>query len=240
MSASPLVYFVTRGDRPVIPTLPSSLRRRDHVSNLTIALGRPTLADRIHSRNLALDSVLVVSGAALTAAAAQIAVPLWPVPVTGQTLAVLLVGLTLGAVRGGLSMVLYAVLGIVGLPVFTDSSSGWHVIAGPTGGYIVGFILASVLTGWLAQLNWDRKVLRALLATLAGTVVTFVVGLPWLAAFLGSVGLPNDLGSVLQAGLYPFILGGVIKAVLGAGIITAAWALVNRSDRRTAERNSAE
>ncbi len=113
------------------------------MSTLTIAVGRPTIADRLFSRTLALDLVLVAAGAALTSIAAQIAIPLWPVPVTMQTLAVLLVGVSLGAVRGALSMVLYAVLGVVGLPVFSDASSGFSVIAGPTGGYIVGFIFAA-------------------------------------------------------------------------------------------------
>lgn len=210
------------------------------MSNLTLALGRPTLADRIFSRTLAIDVVLIAAGAALTAIAAQVQVPLWPVPITGQTLAVLLVGVSLGALRGGLSMVLYAVLGIVGLPVFSDSSSGWGVIAGPTGGYIIGFIFAAVLTGWLAQLSWDRKLLRSFLAFLAGTVVTFAVGLPWLAVSLGNLGLPNDLDSVLQAGLYPFIVGGIVKAALGAGIISLAWLAIGRADKRKAADSATE
>ena len=205
------------------------------MSNLTLALGRPTLADRIVSRTRVMDIVLIVAGAALTAVSAQIAVPLWPVPVTGQTLAVLLVGVTLGPVRGGLSMVLYAILGVVGLPVFSESSSGWGVIAGPTGGYIIGFIFSAILTGWLAQREWDRKLLRAFVAFLAGSVVTFAFGLPWLATFLGAVGAPNDLNSVLTAGLYPFILGGVVKSILGAGIITLAWVAVGRRDKKNAE-----
>lgn len=202
------------------------------MSTLTLAVGRPTLADRIFSRTLALDVVLIAAGAAVTAVAAQIAVPLWPVPITGQTLAVLLVGVTLGATRGALSLALYAVLGIVGLPVFSDYSSGWSVIAGPTGGYIVGFIFAAALAGWLAQREWDRKLVRAFLAFLAGSIVPFAFGLPWLAAALGSYGLPNDLNSVLQAGLYPFILGGVIKAAFGAGIISLAWFAIAKSDKK--------
>ena len=205
------------------------------MSNLTLALGRPTLADRIVSRTRVMDVVLIVAGAALTAVSAQIAVPLWPVPITGQTLAVLLVGVTLGAVRGGLSMVLYAILGIVGLPVFSESSSGWGVIAGPSGGYIIGFIFAAILTGWLAQREWDRKLLRAFVAFLAGSVVTFAFGLPWLATYLGAVGVPNDLNSVLAAGLYPFILGGIVKSILGAGIITLAWVAVGRRDKKNAQ-----
>jgi biotin transport system substrate-specific component len=208
------------------------------VSTLTLAVGRPTLADRIFSRSLAVDLVLIAAGAALTAIAAQVAVPMWPVPITGQTLAVLLVGMSLGALRGGLSMTLYAVLGIVGLPVFSDSSSGWGVIAGPTGGYIIGFILSAVLIGWLAQRSWDRRILRSFLAFLAGTVVTFVVGNIWLGAWLGAAGFPNDLNSVLAAGLYPFIVGGVVKAALGAGIIALGWFAVSRKEKRDAPTQS--
>lgn len=210
------------------------------MSTLTIAAGRPTIADRLFSRTIALDLVLVAAGAALTSIAAQIAIPLWPVPITMQTLAVLLVGVSLGALRGALSMVLYAVLGIVGLPVFSDASSGFSVIAGPTGGYIVGFIFAAAFTGWLAQREWDRKVLRSILAFLGGTVVVFAFGLPWLAYALGTFGVPNDLNSVLQAGLYPFIVGGVVKALLAAGIMTAAWRGIDRGDARRARRDAAQ
>jgi biotin transport system substrate-specific component len=202
---------------------------------VTLAVGRPTIADRIVARGLVTDLVLIAAGAAITAIAAQIAVPLWPVPITGQTLAVLLVGVTLGAVRGALSLALYAVLGIVGLPVFSDASSGWSVIAGPTGGYIIGFVFAAGFTGWLAQREWDRKPLWAFLAFLAGSVLPFAFGLPWLAAALGGYGLPNDLVSVLNSGLWPFIIGGVIKAAIGAGIISLAWWGIRRSDRRSQE-----
>jgi biotin transport system substrate-specific component len=204
------------------------------LSTLTLAVGRPTLADHVFSRRLATDLVLVTAGAALVAVAAQVAIPLWPVPITGQTLAVLLVGVALGAVRGAISLTLYALLGIVGLPVFSDSSSGWSVIAGPTGGYIIGFIFAAAFTGWLAQREWDRKPVRAFLAFLAGSVIPFAFGLPWLAAALGAYGLPNDLQSVLIAGFYPFIVGGVIKAAIGAGIITLAWYGVRKSEARKA------
>ena len=193
------------------------------MSTPTLAIGRPTLADKVFARGLLMDIVLVVAGAALTAVAAQIAVPLWPVPITGQTLAVLLVGSTLGALRGSASMVLYAVLGIVGLPVFSDASSGFGIIAGPTGGYIIGFIFAAAFTGWIAQRAWDRKILRAIAAFLGGTVVTFAFGLPWLAMALGL-----NLEQTLAAGLYPFIVGGIVKAVLAAGLITLAWKQISR------------
>lgn len=193
------------------------------MSSLTAALSRPTLADRLVSRSILTDVMLVAGGAAFTGLLAQIAVPLWPVPITGQTLAVLLVGSTLGALRGTVALALYAVLGIVGVPWFSYAASGWHVVAGPTGGYIIGFIVAAGLTGWLAERTVDRKVLGALASFAAGTLVTFAVGLPWLAASLGL-----DLEQTLQAGLYPFIIGGVVKTLLAAGIIPLAWKLTSR------------
>lgn len=198
---------------------------------MTLAIGRPTLADRLFPRSIVTDMVLVSAGAALVAIAAQIVVPLWPVPITGQTLAVLLVGSALGALRGTLAMALYAVLGIVGLPVFSDASSGVSVLQGPTGGYIVGFIFAAAFTGWLAQRSWDRKIVQATLGFLGGTVVTFAIGLPWLA-----VVLKLDLIQTLEGGLFPFIVGGIVKSVLAAGIISLSWRYFSRDDRRNEDR----
>ena len=197
------------------------------MSTLTLAPGRPTLADRIFTHSIATDVVLIAAGAALTAVAAQLTVPLWPVPITGQTLAVLVVGSTLGAVRGSISMLVYAVLGIVGLPVFSDASHGFGVIAGPTGGYIIGFIFAAALTGWLAQRTWDHRILGAVASFAAGTLVTFAIGLPWLAVSLGL-----NLEQTLAAGLYPFVVGGIVKALLAAGFIRLAWFGINRSEDR--------
>lgn len=197
------------------------------MSNLSLAVARPTLADKLFARSLVTDSILVVAGAALTAALAQVAVPLWPVPITGQTLAVLLVGSSLGALRGSISMVLYAVLGIIGLPVFSDSTSGWGVIAGPTGGYIIGFIFAAGLTGWVAQRTWDRRFVGAVVSFLAGSAVVFAFGLPWLA-----VSLNLNLEQTLEAGLYPFVIGGIIKAVIAAAVMSTAWWAVDRRDAK--------
>ncbi|CAN5500284.1 biotin transporter BioY [soil metagenome] len=179
---------------------------------------RPVLADRVFPRSLALDAVLVIAGAALVAILAQVVVPLQPVPITGQTLAVLLVGSTLGAVRGSLSMVLYAVLGLVGLPVFSDGSHGASVVFGATGGYIVGFILSAALVGWLAERQWDRRVLKALATFAAGSLAVFAIGLPWLA-----ITLHLNLAQTLAAGFYPFIIGGIIKAGIAAGLLPLAW-----------------
>lgn len=197
------------------------------MSNLTLSIGRPTIADRVFARGLPMDIALIAAGAGLTAIAAQVAIPLWPVPVTGQTLAVLLVGSTLGALRGTLSMVLYAVLGIVGVPVFSDATHGLSIVMGPTGGYIIGFIFAAALTGWLAQRAWDHRIVGAIVSFLAGTVVTFLIGLPWLA-----VSLHLNLEQTLQFGLYPFIVGGAVKALLAAGIIRLAWRQITASDIR--------
>ncbi len=200
------------------------------MTNLSLAMGRPTLADRLFARGIVTDLILVCAGAALVSIAAQIEVPLWPVPITGQTLAVLLVGSAYGALRGTLSMVLYAALGVLGLPVFSGAASGTSVLLGPTGGYIIGFIFAAAFTGWIAQRSWDRKILRSIAGFLGGSAVTFAIGLPWLAFSLGL-----NLQQTLEGGLYPFIIGGIIKALLAAGIITLSWNYFEREDRRRTE-----
>ena len=188
------------------------------MTTLAPSARRMVLADRVFPRTLVMDVVLVVAGAALVTVLAQVAIPLWPVPITGQTLAVLLVGSTLGWARGAISMVLYAVLGLVGLPVYSDGSHGAGVLFGATGGYIIGFIVSAALVGWLAERQWDRKVLKAIVTFVAGSVVVFAIGLPWLA-----VVLHTDLPTTLQYGLYPFIIGGIIKAVIAAGVLPLAW-----------------
>lgn len=198
------------------------------MSNITLAATRPVLADRIGSRSLVTDMALIGAGAGLTALAAQLVIPMWPVPITGQTFAVLLVGTTLGAARGSLSMLLYIALGAVGLPVFTEGSSGLGVLTGTTGGYLIGFVLAAALTGWLAQRQWDRKVVGTFVSFLAGTAVIYAVGLPWLSVALGSLGLDNGLSATLQAGLLPFIPGDILKAVVAGALIPAMWKLTSR------------
>ena len=199
------------------------------MSNITLSASRPVLADRIGSRTLATDVALIAAGAALTAGAAQIVIPMWPVPITGQTFAVLFVGATLGSLRGALSMLLYVGLGVAGLPVFAEGGAGLAKLAGPTGGYMIGFVLAAALVGWLAQKQWDRKVLGTIGAFLAGTAVIYAVGLPWLSVALGQLGYPNDLNATLQAGLYPFIPGDLIKALAAGGLLPLVWKLTSRA-----------
>ena len=201
------------------------------MSTISLAYGRPTLADRVIPRSVVTDMFLVVAGVLFTAAAAQLVIPIWPVPITGQTLAVLLVGSALGAVRGAVSLAMYALVGLLGLPVFAPQDDGSHLtgfaaLAAPSFGYIVGFILSAALVGWIAERAGDRKVLGAALSFLGGTVATFAIGLPWLAITLGL-----SLESTLQFGLYPFIVGGLIKAAIAAVLIPGVWAIIARRDR---------
>ncbi len=195
---------------------------------------RSTLVDRVIPRTLLSDAALVVAGTALVAALAQVAIPLWPVPVTGQTLAVLLVGASLGAARGAASLGLYALLGAIGLPIYSDAASGWSVLVGPTGGYIIGFVLSAAIVGWAAERRWDRGWLKAAVTFIGGSLVVFAVGLPWLSYSLGGFGLANDLQATLVAGFYPFIIGGLIKAGIAAALLPTIWKAVERRDRTEA------
>ncbi|MBT1582619.1 biotin transporter BioY [Curtobacterium flaccumfaciens] len=198
------------------------------MTNATGFAPRAVLADRLRTHGLATDAALVAGGALFTAAMAQLEVPMWPVPITGQTLAVVLVGATLGARRGMLSLLVYAVAGLAGAPFFADMQGGLQALALPSFGYVIGFIPAAGLVGWLSRRNWDRNVGRAAVAMLLASAIPFVTGLPYLAVALGQLGAPNDVQSVLAAGLYPFIVGGVAKAFIAAGILPLAWKAVGR------------
>lgn len=198
------------------------------MTNATGFAPRAVLADRLRTHGLATDAALVAGGALFTAAMAQLEVPMWPVPITGQTLAVVLVGATLGARRGMFSLLVYAVAGLAGAPFFADLQGGLQALALPSFGYVIGFIPAAGLVGWLARRNWDRNVGRAAVAMLLASAIPFVTGLPYLAVALGQLGAPNDVQSVLAAGLYPFIIGGVAKALIAAGILPLAWKAVGR------------
>jgi biotin transport system substrate-specific component len=198
------------------------------MTNATGFAPRAVLADRLRTHGLVTDAALVAGGALFTAAMAQLEVPMWPVPITGQTLAVVLVGATLGARRGMLSLLVYAVAGLAGAPFFADMQGGLQALALPSFGYVIGFIPAAGLVGWLARRNWDRHVGRAAVAMLLASAIPFVTGLPYLAVALGQLGAPNDVQSVLAAGLYPFIVGGIAKALIAAGILPLAWKAVGR------------
>ena len=182
---------------------------------------RPTLIDRVVPRSIATDVGLIFAGAVLTSIAAQIAIPMWPVPITGQTFAVLLVGAVLGASRGALSMITYFSLGAAGLPVFTGAAAG--ITFGTTFGYLVGFIAAAAIVGWLGQLSWHKKVSGVLASFVIGNAVIYMFGLPWLAFALSNLGFANDFGAAVAAGLLPFLVGDAIKMVLAAAALPLAW-----------------
>lgn len=144
--------------------------------------------------------------------------PFTPVPITGQTFAVVLVGASLGSLLGAASLLTYLLAGIVGAPVYADGGSGLDVLTSPTGGYLVGFVAAAALTGWLAQRRWDRLVSSALGAMLCGNVLIYLCGLPWLAHTLGT-----DTETTLEYGLYPFVVGDLLKLYLAALLLPGAW-----------------
>lgn len=175
----------------------------------------------------AADVALVCAGAALIAGAAQVSIPLpfTPVPVTGQTFAVLLVGAGLGTLRGGASGLLYLLLGLVGAPVYADGHHGLAVLTGATGGYLVAFPLAAALSGRLAERRWDRRFSSAVGAMLTGNVLVYLVGLPWLSVSLGT-----GLERTLELGLYPFVPGDLAKLYLAAALLPSAWRLVGRRE----------
>ncbi len=181
---------------------------------------------------------VVLAGSVLVALAARIRIPLpfTPVPITGQTFGVLLVGAALGAYRGALSLSLYLLEGLLGLPVFAGGASGLKVLAGPTGGYLLGFILAAWVTGRLAERGWDRSPLRTAAAMLLGEVAIYAVGLPWLAATAGAALAAKYhtgvLVAVLAAGLFPFIPGDTLKLLAAAGLLPGVWKLLGEEEAK--------
>lgn len=173
--------------------------------------------------NLITDALLVLAGTGLVAGAAQISIPFKPVPVTGQTFAVLLVGSSLGAIRGAASLAVYLWLGVAGAPIYADGNHGWSVLTGASGGYIVGFVIAAAVTGFLAERGWDRRFSSAVGAMLTGNVIIYAVGLPWLA-----VVLDTNLEKTLEYGLYKFVPGDLLKLYLAAAALPATWGIVRR------------
>lgn len=188
---------------------------------MTIA---PTLSARALPRTTQKTQtvLLIVLGAALLALLAQIRIPLpfTPVPVTGQTFGVLLIGAALGARKGAASVALYLGLGLAGLPVFTGGGAGMSHLVGATGGYLIGFVLAATLVGWLAERGYERNFRTALLPFLAGTLLIYLCGVLWLAAFVGS------LSKAVELGVTPFLAGDALKLLLAGGLLPAAWRLV--------------
>ncbi|MFF8604664.1 biotin transporter BioY [Streptomyces sp. NPDC015346] len=179
------------------------------------------LADLVPASR-AREIALVVGGAALTGIAAQIAVPVpgSPVPVSGQTFAALLVGTALGARRGFLSLALYTLVGVAGMPWFAQATSGYAM---PSFGYILGMLLAATVVGALARRGADRSVLRTAGTMALGSLIIYAVGVPYLALATGM-----SLPQAVAAGLTPFLIGDALKAALAMGMLPTAWKLIGR------------
>ena len=175
--------------------------------------------------SLLVDALLALGGAAFIGLLAQISYQpdFTPVPYTGQTFGVLLVGAAYGARLGAASSSLYALLGIVGVPLYADHKHGWDVFKGATGGYLVGFILAAALTGWLAERGWDRRFATSVTMMLTGSVVIYACGAIWLHHYLHA-----SWNTTLVDGVYYFIPGDLVKLYLAAAALPGAWKLVQR------------
>ncbi len=198
------------------------------MTNVVLSDALPT--PQVRSMRIAREITLIIGFALFTAALAQVRIPLGftPVPVTGQTLAVLLAGASLGAWRGAGSQMLYWLLGMVGLPFYSNGTGGWSVATGPTMGYLVGFIVAAAVVGRLAEYRHDRRVLTSIAAMTMGSMIIYAFGAAWLAINLG-IPLATGEQNAIALGVTPFLVGDVIKMCL-AGLATAStWRFINRA-----------
>ena len=191
------------------------------------AVRMPTLAeamlDSLMTPSAATSAVtkaaLVVFGSLLLAVSAQFKIPLYPVPVTGQTLVVLLIGITYGPRLGGITLAAYLFKGALGLPVFAGGAAGVAVLMGPTAGYLFGFLLAAIAMGYLAERGMGRTVVSTIAAMVIGNCVIYLCGALWLANFIG-------FGQAIAAGVLPFLYGDALKLVVAAGLMPWAWRAV--------------
>jgi len=182
-------------------------------------------AQRLHLKeNIILDIGLIIFGSLFVAVSSQIAIylPFTPIPITGQTFAVLLMGAVLGSKKGGLSLALYILEGILGLPVFAGGTGGMAVLFGPTAGYLIGFIPAVILVGHLSEKGFDRNWISMLLALFLGLLVIYFFGVIRLLAFVGK-------DRVFLLGVAPFVLGDLLKSGIVMKLIPSCWKLLNKS-----------
>ena len=190
----------------------------------------PTLANEIwpdflDDRSWARHVIFAVVGAALLTLSAKVKIPFYPVPITMQSFVVLALGLTYGSRLGAVTILLYLAAGVLGLPVFAgtpEKGIGLAYMMGPTGGYLLGFVVAAAATGYLAERGWDRKISLTFAAMLIGNIVIYLPGLIWLGNIVGWD------KPVLQWGLTPFLLGDLAKIVLAMIVIPATWKLVKK------------
>jgi biotin transport system substrate-specific component len=184
----------------------------------------PTLSNRYFPRTTAWvrSLFLIIAGSLFIAMLAQIEIllPFTPVPITGQTFGVLLVGALLGSKRGAAALVVYLTEGALGLPFFAGGAAGLGILTGATAGYLLGFVGAAYVVGWLAERGLERSVRTSILPFLAGTVIIYVFGVAWLSIVLGS------FSQALALGVIPFLFGDAVKLIAAALVLPAAWKLV--------------
>ncbi|MBK9927977.1 MAG: biotin transporter BioY [Anaerolineales bacterium] len=181
----------------------------------------PTLSNRYFPRTTewVRSLFLIVLGSLLLAGLAQIEIPLMPVPITGQTFGVLLIGAALGSKRGAATMILYITEGAMGLPFFAGGASGLGILTGATAGYLVGFVVAAYVIGWLAERGLERSVRTSIIPFLAGTVIIYIFGVAWLSTVVGG------LGKAIEFGMLPFLFGDAVKLILASLALPSAWKL---------------
>ena len=193
-----------------------------------MSLSATSLRSSLIPRSTALShAVLVVSGVLGLAALAQIAIPVpgSPVPITGQTLGVLILGTTYGSTLGTTTFAMYILAGIAGAPVFADGGHGLDIIVGAKGGYLIGMLVATFVLGQLARFRLDQKFLTALPSMLVGTIITFSFGLIWLQQYTG-----QTWSWTFEKGLTPFIVGEILKIAIAGTSLPAIWRVVNRKN----------
>lgn len=198
-------------------------------------MGRDTLLTATIGDQGTLKKVaLVLAGSLFIAAAAKISVPMWPVPVSMQTLAILLVGFTMGSRLGAATVIVYLAQGAMGLPVFTPSTMpGLAGLMGPTGGFLIGFVGLAWLAGYAVERGLARGVVSTAMVALAASALLYVPGVLWPMALAGGLGLEagwiaRDASFYWAAFVAPFVLGDAIKAVIAALVVTGAWAALKR------------
>jgi biotin transport system substrate-specific component len=194
---------------------------------MTLAVSRPTMIDRLwpETASPALRwAVLIGVGSLLMTASAKAQVPMWPVPMTMQSFVALVLGMAYGSRLAGATVAIYLFQGAIGLPVFAgtpEKGIGLAYLAGPTGGYLIGFLVSAVAVGWLAERGWDRSLTWSAAAMTIGTVLLFALGVSWLAVLIG-------WEKAIAAGLVPFLFGSVLKLALAATVLPACWSMLDR------------
>lgn len=191
----------------------------------TMTTSTVSLYSRIKPASIWLELPVLLTFNLILVASAYVSIPLpfTPVPITGQTFAVMLIGMVLGRTLGAGVVLAYLIEGACGLPVFAGGAMGLPALIGPTGGYLMGFVVAAWVTGFLAEHKWDRNYLLSALAMLIGHAIVFAAGMAWLYRYV-----PGD--QVIALGLAPFVVGTIIKVVAAAGVLPAIWKFMGKSE----------